>query len=239
MSPPPPPAAMNAGHSPEQVRLPYMPHNVSPQEPRMKPDEVPRARPQCQFYPQGSYSVRTGSSQSYPTVKPPEALLLQARRSNQERKRKRAEEALRHATPPHSPHMVGEVGFPSVEAASHANEGEYSKRYRTESPLGPYPTFAGNRQANESRPRQQSFPGYADVRQAVPPAPALAYMHYQQAQAPCPPYVNHPLTQVPCPPYMVNQRTQTAAPARMVDRQTQAAIPRPETLPTRVDAQMV
>ncbi|CAH0046417.1 unnamed protein product [Clonostachys solani] len=226
MSPPHPPAPINAGNSPEQAGLVYMQNNLSPLQPGIQPGGTPQAGPLGQFHPEGSYSVRTGSSQSFTSAishKPPESLRMMAQKNAQARKRKQRE-AFRSVTPPHSPHIVGEVGFPSVMAASHVNEGEPSKRFRTETPLEPFPTFEGSHQANESRPRQQLFPGYVDNRQAAPPA--TAYTNYQQTQA-----AN--------PPYMISQETQTAPPAHMINQQTQASIPRPDTLPTRVDPQML
>ncbi|CAH0023400.1 unnamed protein product [Clonostachys rhizophaga] len=293
MSPPPhPPAAINSGNSPEQARPAYMQNNTSHLEHGMRANVTPWEE---QSYPEGSYSVRTGSSQSSATVftvsTPPEGLRKQARKNSLERKRKyvivprilsffstvfcfkiwtpshvssdtrREEEALRSVTPPESPRMVGEVGFPSVVAASYGNQGEPSKRFRTDSGLEPFPSLMGTHQANESRPRGHLFPGYAGTRYPIPPATAYTniqqaqasiphYTNIQQAQAsrphymnihrthePSPPYMINPQAQETSPPYILNQQTQTAAPAHMTHQQTQAA--RPDRQPTRVDAEML
>lgn len=279
MSPPYPPATINSGNSPEQARPTYMQTNPSHLEPGMRADVAPW---EGQPYPDGSYSVRTGSSQSSATaitlVTPPEDLRNQARKNSQERKRKyvivprilsffstvfcfkiwtpshvssdtrREEEALRSVTPPESPRMVGEVGFPSVVAATYGNEGESSKRFRTDSGLEPFPSLMGTHQANESRPRGHLFPGYAGNRYPIPPATAYTniqhtqgsrphYTNIHRTHEPSPPYMINPQAQETSPPYMLNQETQTAAPAHMINQQTQAA--RPDPQPTRVDAEMV
>ncbi|KAK7212540.1 hypothetical protein V2G26_019718 [Clonostachys chloroleuca] len=248
MSPPYPPATINSGNSPEQARPTYMQTNPSHLEPGMRADVAPW---EGQPYPDGSYSVRTGSSQSSATaitlVTPPEDLRNQARKNSQERKRKREEEALRSVTPPESPRMVGEVGFPSVVAATYGNEGESSKRFRTDSGLEPFPSLMGTHQANESRPRGHLFPGYAGNRYPIPPATAYTniqhtqgsrphYTNIHRTHEPSPPYMINPQAQETSPPYMLNQETQTAAPAHMINQQTQAA--RPDPQPTRVDAEM-
>ncbi|CAG9986414.1 unnamed protein product [Clonostachys byssicola] len=293
MSPPHPPTAVNPGNSPQQARPAYIQRYPDILGPGMRPNVAPWEAPLDQSYPEGSYSVRTGSSQSYTTAfttaKDPVALMKIARdtRDKREGKRKyvkvprllsifstflcfdiqtpsyvssdtRREEDLGSVTPPESPRMVGEVGFPSVVAALYGNEGESSKRPRTDSGLEPFPSLMGTHQANESRPRGHLFPGYAGNRHPIPPTTAYTniqqtqgsrpplhrthessppYMLNQQAQETIPPYMINQQPQESSPPYMNNQETQTAAPAHMINQQTQAACPDPQ--PTRVDAEML